>query len=126
MSLLDPAEQAPIPNGCRTPGVASWAEQDSLAEQVETGSAVHLLLDHLDPVDVVEVFRVAADPAGYLPHRLWLDNFGQVRAGVVLLDEGADDAVSAGEALRGDFAMQGRGLASTEPGNQAKPLPGKK
>jgi hypothetical protein len=34
----------------------------------------------------------------------------KVRVGAVLLDEGSDDAVAAGEALRGDLAALARGL----------------
>src|SRR5215472_2127925 len=57
----------------------SWGQDDSLAEKVEAGAAIHLAFDHLDPVDV------ALDRAGAVGQ-------GQAVAhgGVVLLEPGGE------------------------------------
>ncbi|MEV4280914.1 hypothetical protein [Actinoplanes xinjiangensis] len=49
---MNPAEPIPVLQRCLHRQVVSSAEQDSFAEQVEACAAVHLPLDHLDPVNV--------------------------------------------------------------------------
>jgi hypothetical protein len=62
------------------------------------------------PVGVTlnKMITVVADPAGHLADRRRFSDSTQVRAGAVLSDEGTDDAVFAGEALRSEDALEAR------------------
>jgi Transposase IS116/IS110/IS902 family len=70
----------------------SWGHQDSFAQEVEVGTAIHLPFEHLDAVDVAF-------------HRAGVPGTGQARGdGVEVVLDSADKGVQAGQA---DGAGQG-------------------
>jgi hypothetical protein len=90
--------------------VQAGQHQGERTHQASSGSQLRASFEYgSKPIGVTlhEMIGVPADPAGNLPDRRRLGDLAQVGAGAVLLDEGADDAVLAGEALRGDLALQG-------------------